>query len=140
MATNQKLLSGNYGKIKINGKTVGGFKAWTANSGVNLSAEGQFGTGTPILVPGLNSVTITITKLMLYGQSLAEVGIEPKGSLNDIATIPPFTTELYDTISGKVVKVAVDCLFDSESVNAPANAAFTETVTIMGTDMGSAAY
>ncbi len=140
MASNQKVLSGNYGKIKINGVTVGGFKAWTGNFGVNLSQEGQFGTGDPILVPGMNTATVTITKLMLYGQSLAGIGIEPQASLNDVAAIPPFTTELYDTISGKVIKVVVNCLFDSESVNAPANAAFTETVTIMGTDVASNSY
>ncbi|NMP20772.1 hypothetical protein [Sulfobacillus harzensis] len=137
---NQNLLSGNYGEIKINGKVILGFKAWTLNYGVNLSQEGQFGTGTPILVPGLNSVTVTVSKLMLYGSSLEAAGIEPTKTLNDIATLPPFTTDLYETLEGGVVKTAINCLFDSSSVNASANAAFLETVTLMGTDVASNAY
>lgn len=137
---NQQLLSGNYGEIKVNGTVIAGFKAWTLNYGVNISQEGQFGTGTPILVPGLNSITVTISKLMLYGASLEAAGIEPSTTLNDIASIPPFTTELYETLKNGVVKVAVGCIFDSSSVNASANAAFLETVTIMGTDVASNAY
>lgn len=141
MATgNQKALSGNYGEIRVNDQIVAGFQNWTLNYGVNLSAEGQFGTGTPILVPGLNSVTVTISKLMLYGQSLEAAGIEPSTTLNDIAQIQDFTTDLYETLNGGIVKTAVGCMFDSSSVNAGSNRAFLETITLMGTDVGSNPY
>lgn len=137
---NQKLLSGNYGEIRVGGTVIAGFQNWTLNYGVNIQTEGQVGTGTPILVPGLNTVTVTISKLMLYGVNLVEALIEPTTTLNDIATLPPFTTELYETLLGGLVKTAIDCIFDSSSVNAGANRAFLETVTLMGTDVASNSY
>lgn len=137
---NQQVLSGNYGEIRLNSITIAGFKNWTLTYGVNLSAEGQVGTGRPILVPGLIQVTVTISKLMLSGQSLERYGIEPTRTLNDIAAIPPFSTALYDQLSGNLVKTAIDCIFDSNTLNASANAAFLESVTIMGTDVTQNSY
>ena len=141
MATgNQVLLSGNYGEIRVNKQVVAGFKGWTLNYSVSLSQEGQFGTGKPILVPGLYTVSVTVSKLMLYGDSLVAVGIEPKNTLDDIVNIPPFRTELYETLNGGMVAAAIQCIFDSASINASANAAFINTVTIYGTDVVRQSY
>lgn len=137
---NQQLLSGNYGEIKINGQVVGGFKNWTLNYSVNLAQEGQIGTGKPILVPGLNSVTVTVSRLMLYGQSLVQFGIEPTTTLNDIWQIPPFTAALYDQLEGTLIKSALNCIFDSNSLNAGANSAYIETITFYGDDVASNPY
>lgn len=132
---NQQVFSGNYGEIFLNGIKMFGFKNWTLNYGVNLTPEGQVGTGTPILVPGLNSVTVTVSKLMMFWQSISAAGLEPDTTLNDIATIPPFYAALYDRLAGTLIKGAVDCIFDSNSINAASNAAYIETVTFMGTDV-----
>jgi hypothetical protein len=137
---NQQLLSGDFGEIRINNHAIAGFKSWTLNYGVNLSQEGQVGTGQPILVPGLYTVTVTVSKLMLYGASLVGVGIEPQKSLNDLVTIPPFATDLYETLEGHVVATALGCLFDSASINAAANSAFINTITIYGVDVSRVSY
>lgn len=137
---NQSLLSGDYGEVVLDGKVVGGFKNWTLSYSVNLGQEGQIGTGTPILVPGLINVTVTVSRLMLYGASLASLGLEPLGSLNDIATLTPFTADLLDKLGGALIKSAINCLFDSNSVNASANSAYIETATFYGTDVASNTY
>lgn len=132
---NQQVFSGNYGEAFFNQTKMFGFKNWTANYSVNLTPEGQVGTGTPIYVPGLISVTLTISKLMMFWQSLTEAGFEPANGLNTIAQIPPFTANLYDSLAGTLIKSVWDCIFDSNSINAAANGAYIETFTIMGTDV-----
>ena len=132
---NQQVFSGNYGEAFFNNTKLFGFKNWTANYSVNLSPEGQIGTGTPILVPGLISVTLTVSKLMMFDQSLSlNNAFEPSDGLNNIANIPPFTAKLYDGLAKTMIKALWNCIFDSNSINAAANGAYIETVTIMGTD------
>ncbi len=131
---NQQVFSGNYGEAFLNQTKMFGFKNWTANYSVNLSPEGQVGTGTPIYVPGLISVTLTISKLMMFDQSLSSLGFEPADGLNNIAKIPPFVANLYDSLAGTLIKSIWGCIFDSNSINAAANGAYIETFTIMGTD------
>ena len=138
--TNQQVISGNYGEIRLNGVVIAGFQSWTLNYSVNLSQEGQTGTGTPILVPGLISVSITISKMALYGSSLEGAGFEPSSTLNNIAFIPAFETDLYETINNGVVATAEGCMFDSKTINFSRNQAMIETVTIMGTDVSSNTY
>ncbi len=137
---NQAVLSGNYGEIKINGTIVGAFKSWTLNYGDNITPEGQTGTGTPILVPGLNTVTVTASRLMIYGQSLVALGIEPSTTLNDIWKIAPFSADLYDQLSQNLIKTAEGLIFDSASLNMPANSANIQTFTFIGTDVSGDAY
>ena len=132
---NQQLFSGNYGEGFLNGVKIFGFQNWTLTYSVNLQPEGQVGTGTPILVPGLITVTVTISKLMLFDQSISGIGLEPVVSLNDIAQIPPFTAALYDQLAGTLLKSANGCIFDSNTVTAGANQAYRETATFMGTDV-----
>ena len=138
--TNQPVISGNYGEIRLDNQVIAGFQNWTLNYSVNLSQEGQTGTGTPILVPGLNSISITISKLMMYGSSLEGAGFEPSHSLNDIAFLPAFETDLYETLDDGVVVTASGCLFDSKTINFSRNQAAIETVTIMGTDVAMNTY
>ena len=137
---NQLLISGNYGEIRLNNQVIAGFQNWTLNYSVNLSQEGQTGTGTPILVAGLNSISITVSKLMMYGSSVEGAGFEPSHSLNEIALIPAFETDLYETIENGVVATASGCLFDSKTINFSRNQAAVETVTIMGTDVAVNKY
>jgi len=131
---NQQVFSGNYGEAYFNQTKMFGFKNWTANYSVNLSPEGQIASGTPIYVPGLISVTLTVSKLMMFDQSISQMGLEPANGLNTINEIPPFVANLYDRLSGNLIKSLWGCIFDSNSINAAANGAYIETITIMGTD------
>ena len=131
---NQQLFSGNYGEGFLNNVKIFGFQNWTLTYSANLQTEGQVGTGTPIIVPGLITVNVTISRLMLFSQSLSAIGIEPTLTLNDIAQIPPFTAQLSDQLAGTILKTAVGCIFDSNTITAGANQAYRETFTFMGTD------
>ncbi len=132
---NQQVFSGNFGEAFLNGVKMFGFKGWTVAASASVQPEGQIGTGTPILVPGLISVTVTVSKLMMYDQSIAGIGVRPTTTLNDLWKIPPFTANLYDDIAGTLLMAAIGCMFDSTSLNAQANGAYLETVTFMGTDI-----
>lgn len=137
---NQQVLSGNYGTLYLAGQLVGAFKSWTLNYGDNLTPEGQTGTGTPILVPGMNTVTVTASRLMIYGASLVGLGIEPASTLNDIWKIAPFSAKLMDQLSSQTIKTAEGLIFDSASMSMPANSALIQTFTFMGTDVSGQPY
>jgi len=132
---NQQLFSGNYGEIFLHHTKVGGFQNWTVTYSTNLQPQGQIGTGTPILVPGLISATVTGSRLMLFTQSISQLGFEPTEGLNAIGTIVPFTASLYDVLAGTMLKAVLNCIFDSNTLTASANQAYRETFTFMGTDV-----
>jgi hypothetical protein len=132
---NQYVLSGNYGEVQINNQVLGEFQNWTLNYSASVTPLPQASTGTAILVPGMITVSLTITKWMGYTNTLTGFGIEPTNTMNDLYLIPPFTSALYDKISGRLVKTALGCLFDSNTMNLAANTAISETLTIMAVDV-----
>jgi len=131
---NQQAFSGNYGEIFLHKFKIGGFQNWTFTYSANIQPEGQIGTGTPILVPGLISATVTGSKLMLFDQSISALGLEPAQTLNDVGTIVPFTAALFDRLAHTMIKAVIGCLFDSNTITASANQAYRETFTFMGVD------
>lgn len=132
---NQTIYSGNYATITINGVIIAAAKQWTMAYSTNLSPEGAVGTALPVdLVPGLASVTVTLSSLRLNTQSMVSVGIEPPDSLADIGQIPEFSVDGYDRLFGTHLKGASGCVFDSNTITIGANAATVESVTITGKD------
>ncbi len=132
---NQQLFSGNYGEAFLNNVKIAGWQNWTLTYSVGQQYEGQAGTGIQILVPGGITVTVTVSGLMLFAQSFSAIGVEPTESLTDIAKIPPFTAQLSDTLAGAILKTAIGCQFDSNTITAAANQAYRKTATFMGVDV-----
>lgn len=132
---NQRLFSGNYGEAFLNNVKIAGWQNWTLTYSANIQPEPQAGTGIQILVPGAITVNVTVSGLMLFEQSFAAIGVEPTNSLTDIAKIPPFTAQLSDQLAGVVIKTAVGCMFDSNTITAGANQAYRKTATFMGVDV-----
>lgn len=87
-------------------------------------------------VPGMATVSVSVTDMALRNQSYESLGLAPENSLTDLLTLTPFTIFIFDQVGASApIKTVVDCLYDSGTLTITKHEPLSISVTFNGIDV-----
>ena len=130
----REAISGARATLKINGtKEFGWATGVSVNESTALQRVDVLGNIDSVdIVPTGRTVSVQCDSVHIIRESLADIGVAPRGGTTEVVTSLPFSVDLYDPITDEFIARVAGCRLENQSIRVDRNSVAMQNVSMQG--------